>query len=128
MHFYGIITYFFKCCKYNLRLVEENLQISENISFREETAAYTGFAKDTVNLMLKYGGEQVNNLLADPESVDMDALISIMSQEDFQNEFDELILSFGNDYRDKLINILSILLYHQHSTINMNCLTCNISC
>ena len=84
-------------------LEDENQQINENISFREETAAYTGFAKDTLNLMMKYGGEEVDKLLANPESVDMDSVIQIMSQEDFQAEFDELILSF--DAKTYFVNL-----------------------
>lgn len=84
-------------------LVDETTNTSQNISFREETSAYTGFAKDTLNLMLKYGGEEIDNLLADPESVNMDSLIEIMSQEDFQNEFDNLILSF--DAKTYFVNL-----------------------
>jgi hypothetical protein len=47
---------------FSAKLEDENFGIDENIKFREEAGAYIGFAKDTVNLLLKYGGEDINEV------------------------------------------------------------------
>lgn len=77
-------------------LEDTNLNIDKSISFREEISAYTGFSKETLNLMIKYGGDEINQLLANNEEVTMDAIIDVLSKPEFQEEFDELILNFDS--------------------------------
>lgn len=77
------------------RLNDEELGVSGNIVFREELAAYTGFARDTADLVMKYGGEKITALLnnkADKKA--FDTVLEIMSDEQFKVEFRDLIGEF----------------------------------
>lgn len=84
-------------------LTEEDLQINETIKFREEIGTYLGFAKDTVNLLIKYGGEEVEGYLSNSEEASMDGIVAIMQQEEFQEEFSSLIDNF--DSKTYFINL-----------------------
>ena len=74
---------------------EENEIDHKTIKFREELAALTGFAKDTLNLLMKYGEDDVTAILSGGGgSGAFDTLIGIMAVPDFRTEFDLLIEEF----------------------------------
>lgn len=72
-------------------LEDEELGISGNIIFREELGAYTGFAHDTMALLLKYGGDEIKPLIngTSTEST-FDTIINVMADEGFRSEFNDL--------------------------------------
>ena len=82
----------------------ENGIENENIAFRKELAAYTNFAIDTANLLIKYGGEDINNIIAsqDQEAI-MDTAVTVMKDPEFQEEFGNLIEDF--DAQTYIINL-----------------------
>ena len=81
----------------------EDLEINENIKFREEIGTYVGFARDVVNLLIKHGGDNVENMLNGKESANMDFVVEIMKQEQFQADFESLIKDF--DSKTYFINL-----------------------
>lgn len=82
----------------------ENDIENENIAFRKELAAYTNFAIDTANLLIKYGGEDINNLVqSQDQEVIMDTAITVMKNPEFQEEFGNLIEDF--DAQTYIINL-----------------------
>ena len=81
----------------------EELQINENIKFREEIGAYTEFAKDGVNLLIKYGGKDITSILDGESSANMDVLVQVMKNEQFQADFETLIKDF--DSKTYFINL-----------------------
>lgn len=85
------------------KLEDENLEINENIKFRQEVGAYIGFAKDTVNLLIKYGGEDINGMLNGSNEASMDVVVDVMENQEFQNEFETLINEF--DAQTYFINL-----------------------
>ena len=76
------------------QLEDENLQISENIKFREEVGAYVGFSKETANLLIKYGGDDINSMLTGESDSSMDVIVEVMENKEFQVEFEALIEEF----------------------------------
>lgn len=84
-------------------LTSEELEINETVKFREEVGTYLGFAKDTINLLIKYGGPEIEQYISNPENADMDGIISIMQLEPFQEEFKALIEDF--DSKTYFINL-----------------------
>ena len=85
------------------RLEDENLDIHENVKFREEIGAYVGFAKDTANLLVKYGGEDINAMINGTSESSMDAVVEVMENKEFQAEFETLINEF--DAQTYFINL-----------------------
>ena len=81
---------------FSAKLEDENFGINENIKFREEAGAYVGFAKDTINLLLKYGGEDINAMLNGSSESEMDAIVKVMENKEFQEEFELLINEFDS--------------------------------
>ena len=78
-------------------LKDEAQNVNENIYFRKEISSYTKFARDTFNLLLSYGGEEIRDaiLKSKTEQVDMmDTIISVMLKDGFQNDFNLLIDNF----------------------------------
>lgn len=78
-------------------LKDEAQNVNENIYFRKEISSYTKFARDTFNLLLSYGGEEIRDaiLKSKTEQVDMmDTIISVMLKDGFQKDFNLLIDNF----------------------------------
>ncbi|MCM1546442.1 MAG: hypothetical protein NC033_05340 [Clostridiales bacterium] len=84
-------------------LDDEELGVSDNIVFREELAAYTGFARDTMDLLLKYGGDEIKPLIkGEATKSAFDTVMDVISKEAFRAEFNELISEF--DAQTYIIN------------------------
>ena len=73
------------------RLNDEEHGVNEDIMFRDELSEYVGFAKNTFNLALKYGGEE---LLTSSGENSMDKITDLLSDENFQREYREVIEKF----------------------------------
>ena len=74
-----------------------NEEYSHNVIFREEFATYVDFSKDVLNLMMKYGAEDIRAIINSEEDIDLaDAVIKIMVQKEFQTEFEQLIYDFDS--------------------------------
>ena len=85
-------------------LNDEEFGISENVKFREEFATLTGFARDTFNLLLKYGPDEINAIVNGEVSEGaFDTVVEIMTRAGFREEFDSLIDAF--DAQTYLINL-----------------------
>ena len=83
---------------------EENGINDKNINFREELAAFTGFAKDTLNLLMKYGEEDIVAIINGKGGDGaFDTIVNIMSIPEFRAEFDLLIEEF--DSQTYIINL-----------------------
>lgn len=69
--------------------------VSENVSLTEELGALSGFARDTVRLLLEYGSEEINGALdGSSDTGIMQNVLNVMKKEEFRNEFDALIAQF----------------------------------
>lgn len=89
---------------------EENDIDDEFIKFREEIAAYTGFAKDALNLLMKYGEQDIVPILnGNGGSKAFDTIVNIMTIPEFRTEFDVLIQEF--DSQTYVINLGMSLIY-----------------
>ncbi len=85
-------------------LNDEEFGISENVKFREEFATLTGFARDTLNLLLKYGHDEITAIINGEEGENaLDTILEIMTRSGFKEEFDSLIDAF--DSQTYLINL-----------------------
>ena len=85
-------------------LNDEEFGISENVKFREELATLTGFARDTFDLLLKYGPDEINAIVSGEVSDGaFDTVVEIMTRSGFREEFDSLIDAF--DAQTYLINL-----------------------
>ena len=85
-------------------LDDEERGVSGNIKFREELAAYTGFAKNTLALLIKYDtdGDVSSILRGDGGGDTMDKLLKVFTKSEFRVEFDNLIDNF--DAQTYIIN------------------------
>lgn len=81
---------------FSSKLEDENFGINENVKFREEVGAYVGFAKNTLNLLIKYGGEDINAMINGTSESEMDAIVKVMENKEFQAEFETLISEFDS--------------------------------
>lgn len=97
-------------------LSDEELGIEDNIYLRQEIGAYTEFASNTFNLLMKYGSSQIVDYInkqSDKASI-YDVIIEIMKDDNFQTEFETLINNF--DAQTYFINfglsLLNSLVYH----------------
>lgn len=78
-------------------LDDEINDVQGNIRFRKELGAYTGFAKDTLNLLMKYGEDRINDVLATGDSGKiMDVAVEIMKEPEFRAEFENLVDNFDS--------------------------------
>lgn len=75
-----------------------NEEYTDNIIFREELATYVDFSRDTINLLLKHGGDEIKKIFNsdEPPANVEDVLIPIMLKEEFQAEFELLISNFDS--------------------------------
>lgn len=83
-------------------LDDKEFGVSGNVVFREELSAYTDFARDTMELMLKYGGDEVRSIVNGKTEGAFDAVVNVMSDEGFRAEFNDLISEF--DQKTYIIN------------------------
>lgn len=73
-------------------LNDEKNGVSENINLREELGSFSVLARDTVTLLLKYGGEEFTaSVNGTSEAGIMDSVLNVMKNREFQTEFDALI-------------------------------------
>lgn len=85
-------------------LEDPDNNIKQNIKFREELAAYTGFARETVSLLMEYGGDELRPVILGQSSEDpMTVIVGVMSDEKFQEDFKHLIEDF--DSKTYVINL-----------------------
>lgn len=76
-------------------LDDEKNGISENIKFRKELGAYTGFARETLSLLMKYGEEELLPVINGEATDDgMSVVLEVMSKPEFQAEFTNLVDNF----------------------------------
>ncbi len=84
-------------------LDDDEFGISDNVVFREELSAYTDFARDTMALLIKYGGDQIKTLInGEATGGAFDAVLEVMSNDMFRAEFNDLISEF--DEKTYIIN------------------------
>ena len=84
-------------------LDDEELGITENIVFRKELDAYTGFARDTMALLIKYGGDDISALINGTATDSaFNTVVDVMSDSQFRVEFNDLISEF--DTQTYIIN------------------------
>ena len=77
------------------KLEDEDNDVDELIKFREEIGAYTGFAKETLNLLMKYGEEDMVAIINGRGGENsFNTIVDIMSTPEFRTEFDLLIKNF----------------------------------
>ena len=78
--------------------------ISDSIVFSEELGAFTGFARDTFDLLMKYGEEDITPLVNGSATASaFDTVLTVMRNPEFQTEFDYLIDKF--DEKTYIINL-----------------------
>ncbi|MCH5148498.1 MAG: hypothetical protein J1G05_03940 [Clostridiales bacterium] len=83
---------------------EDNGINDQTIKFREEIAAYVGFAKDALNLLMKYGEADMADILnGNGGSNSFDKIVNIMSIPEFRAEFNALIKEF--DTQTYIVNL-----------------------
>lgn len=83
---------------------DEEAGYSDNVVFREELATYTGFARDTMELLMKYGGEELNGIVGgEVTDGSFDTVVSVMAKPEFRFEFNALIDEF--DAQTYIINL-----------------------
>ncbi len=77
------------------RLQDDANNVSGNIKFRKEIAAYTKFARRTADLMWQYGNDDLRAMLSN-KTVDnkKDAVLNVLQNAQFQTEFENLIDEF----------------------------------
>ena len=85
-------------------LDDEEHKVSGNVKFREELAADTGFAKNTLALLMKYdtNGEISAVLRGENDGDLMDKVLNICTKPEFRVEFENLIDNF--DAQTYIIN------------------------
>lgn len=84
-------------------LDDEEFGVSDNVVFREELSAYTEFARDTLALVLKYGGDEITPLIkGEATNSAFDTVMTVISNDGFRAEFDDLINEF--DTKTYIIN------------------------
>ena len=77
------------------RLRDDENGISANIKFRKEIGAYSKFMRQTIDLMLRYGGDDLRDALNGVGDMNTrTAALSIFGDKDFQAEFESLIDEF----------------------------------
>lgn len=84
-------------------LDDEEFGVSGNVVFREELSAYTDFARDTMELLLKYGGDEIKPLIKGEATKNaFDTVLGVMTKEEFRAEFNDLVSEF--DEKTYIIN------------------------
>lgn len=68
----------------------------EHIKWRDEIGNLTTFARDTFDLMMEYGSEQLKPILSG-ESNDFNPVMEVLSNPEFQTKFNALIADYKDD-------------------------------
>jgi len=106
-------------------LDDEEAGISDNIKLREELAALTGFAHDTLELFMKYGSDELNALVGgEVTDTAFDTVVEVMTRTGFKEEFDALIDAF--DTQTYIINLSMSLVNSVVSHIDDISFTANV--
>lgn len=85
-------------------LNDAEFDVSGNISLRDEIGAFTGFARDAMELLMKYGAEEIQGVIGGEVTENaFDSVIEVMQREGFRTEFDALIDAF--DAKTYIINL-----------------------
>ncbi len=85
-------------------LNDEEMDFSDNIKLREEFANLTGFARDTMELFMRYGSEELNALVGGKVTdTAFDTVVQVMTRTGFKEEFNALIDAF--DTQTYIINL-----------------------
>lgn len=85
-------------------LVDNSRNIEETIYLREELSAYTSFARKTYNLVMKYGKNEISDVLNNKSDEEMiDVVVKILGKKEFQEEFKQIINDF--DSKTYFINL-----------------------
>ncbi|MDE7296660.1 MAG: hypothetical protein K2N84_05280 [Clostridia bacterium] len=78
--------------------------VHATVRFRKELGAYTGFAKDTITLLMRYGEDRIEEALDTGDSGKiMDTVVDIMKEPGFRAEFENLVDNF--DSQTYIINL-----------------------
>ncbi|MCI8488475.1 MAG: hypothetical protein HFE36_07245 [Clostridia bacterium] len=76
-------------------LEDQKAGINANIKLRKELGAYSGFARQTLSLLLKHGEDEIKSVLMGTYNGDKtDAILKVMCRPEFQAEFETLIDGF----------------------------------
>lgn len=71
--------------------------VHATVRFRKELGAYTGFAKDTIILLMQCGEERIQSALDTGDSgTIMDAVVDVMKEPQFRAEFENLVDNFDS--------------------------------
>lgn len=71
--------------------------VHATVRFRKELGAYTGFAKDTITLLMRYGEDRIQSALDTGDSGKiMDTVVDIMKEPEFRAEFENLVDNFDS--------------------------------
>lgn len=71
--------------------------VTEEVNLRAELGEFTGLARDTVILLVKYGEGEIGNAVnGTSETGLMQAVLNVMKIGGFQNEFDALIAEYNS--------------------------------
>ena len=77
---------------FSARLDDEKTGIDETIIFREELGELVGFSKEIVQLLAKHYDGDIMELINSP---DMDVIMTLLTEKEFQKDFDNLIDEFN---------------------------------
>ena len=75
------------------RIEDPNRGVYTNFNFVNEIGAYTEFSRKTVDLLMKYGKNDLISTINNKGDI-MDAVLTIMKNPEFQSEYDLLIDNF----------------------------------
>lgn len=71
--------------------------LNQNVYLPSELATYTNFSRDTINLLMKYGKDEIKATLSSDNPNIYDTIITIAKKDGFQEEFSKLIDNFESD-------------------------------
>ncbi|MDE6398616.1 MAG: hypothetical protein K2L51_04785, partial [Clostridiales bacterium] len=77
------------------QLRDDTVNVNANVKFRKEIGAYVQFARQTTELLLRYGGDDVRAAIEGNGDVSKkDAVLEVLKMPQFQTEFENLIDRF----------------------------------
>lgn len=79
------------------QISDANIGVEDKLYLRDETGAYVSFVKEIFLLMVKYStNEELNTLISNDSSMEtkLNTLISLMQQDGFSQEFDQIVDDF----------------------------------
>ncbi|MDE6412039.1 MAG: hypothetical protein K2L02_05870, partial [Clostridia bacterium] len=93
--------------------------VSEEVNLRGELGAFTGLARDTITLLLKYGSTDLSGAInGTSDKGIMQSVLGVMRDKGFQTEFDALIAEFDSPtyIHNFCMSLVSSLLANLDST------------